>query len=87
MNLKIKPYINLISKSIINDVEILEGYISTDHVNMFLSIPPQISVSEIIKAIKGMTSRKMLMEFDTLSRNFGVVIYGCADILLKVLEM
>ncbi|MEM1408517.1 MAG: IS200/IS605 family transposase, partial [Bacteroidota bacterium] len=28
-----------------NDVEILKGHISRDHVHMFVSVPPHISVS------------------------------------------
>jgi len=53
-----------------NDVEIIKGHISKDHVHLFLSVPPHISVSQIVKLLKGKTSRKMLMEFKTLSKTF-----------------
>jgi putative transposase len=53
-----------------NDVEIIKGHISKDHVHLFLSVPPHISVSQFVKLLKGKTSRKMLMEFKTLSRTF-----------------
>ena len=52
------------------DVEILKGHISRDHVHIFVSLPPHISVSELLKSIKGRTSRKILMEFKTLNRQF-----------------
>ena len=52
------------------DVEILKGHISGDHVHIFVSVPPQISVSNLLKAIKLRTSRRMLMEFKTLNRHF-----------------
>ena len=53
-----------------NDVEIIKGNISRDHVHIFVSVPPHISVSHLVKSIKGKTSRKLLMEFKTLSRAF-----------------
>ena len=33
-------------------------------------VPPHISVSDLLKSVKGRGSRKMLMEFKTLSRQF-----------------
>jgi putative transposase len=53
-----------------NDVEIIKGHISRDHVHIFVSMPPHISVSHLVQSIKGKTSRKMMMEFKSLSRTF-----------------
>ena len=53
-----------------NDVEIIKGHVSHDHVHIFVSVPPHISVSQLTKSIKGKTSRKMLMEYRSLSRAF-----------------
>jgi putative transposase len=53
-----------------NDVEIMKGNISRDHVHIFVSVPPHISVSHLVQSIKGKTSRKLLMEFKSLSRAF-----------------
>jgi len=53
-----------------NDVEILKGHVSREHIHIFVSVPPSISVSDLIKSIKGKTSRKMLMEYKTLSKTF-----------------
>jgi putative transposase len=59
------------------DVEILKGHVSADHVHIFVSVPPHISVSQLVQWIKGKTSRKMLAEFKALSRAFwGRHIWG-----------
>ena len=59
------------------DVEILKGHVSADHVHIFVSVPPHISVSQLVQWIKGKTSRKILAEFKTLSRVFwGRHIWG-----------
>ena len=52
------------------DVEIIKGHISHDHVHILVSVPPHISVSQLVKSIKGKTSRKMMMEYKALSRTF-----------------
>jgi len=53
-----------------NDVEILRGHISKDHVHIFVSVPPYLSVSKLVQYLKGKTSRKMLAEFKELSQKF-----------------
>jgi putative transposase len=53
-----------------NDVEIIRGHVSRDHVHIFVSVPPHVSVSQLVKSIKGKTSRKLMMEYKTLSRAF-----------------
>jgi len=53
-----------------NNVQIIRGHISKDHVHMFISMPPQISVSKITQYIKGKTSRKILQEFPHLNKKF-----------------
>ena len=52
------------------EVEILKGYVSKDHVHIFVSVPPHISVSKLMQSIKGKSSRKMMMEYNGLSRTF-----------------
>jgi putative transposase len=52
------------------DVIILKGHISRDHVHIFVSVPPYVSVSQLVQTLKGKTSRKMLSEFRRLSRAF-----------------
>ncbi len=52
------------------DVYIISGSIQSDHVHMLLSVPPNLSVSKLMQLIKGRTSRKLLQEFESLSREF-----------------
>jgi putative transposase len=52
------------------DVYILSGHIAVDHVHLLVSVPPQVSVSQLMRRIKGRSSRKMLEEFGELSRQF-----------------
>ncbi len=53
-----------------NDVEILKGHISKDHIHLFVSVPPHLSVSKLVQHLKGKSSRKLLSEFKTLSKQF-----------------
>jgi len=52
------------------DVEIIRGHVSCDHVHIFVSVPPHISVSQLVQSIKGKSSRKLLLEYKRLSRKF-----------------
>ena len=51
-------------------IEIIKGHVSKDHIHLFLSIPPQISVSKAAQHMKGKTSRKLLQENKQLSKTF-----------------
>ena len=53
-----------------NEIEILSGHISKDHVHVFLSCPPNLSPSKIMQYIKGKTSRKLMMEFQHIQKAF-----------------
>ena len=52
------------------DIRILKGVVSKDHVHLHLSYPPKLSVSDIIKRIKGRSARLMLDEFSELKRRY-----------------
>ena len=52
------------------DVYILSGHIALDHVHLLVSVPPSVSVSELMQRIKGRSSRRMLEEFGELRRQF-----------------
>ncbi|MBE8167271.1 MAG: IS200/IS605 family transposase, partial [Shewanella sp.] len=45
------------------EIEILKGVISKDHVHLLISAPPNWSVSDIMKRIKGRSSTKLFQEF------------------------
>ena len=53
-----------------NEVEILQGHVSSDHVHMFVSSPPNLSVSKLVQYLKGKTSRKLMMEFRHIQKQF-----------------
>ena len=53
-----------------HDVEILQGSVSRDHVHVLVSCPPNLSASKIIQYIKGKTSRKLMMEFKYIQKQF-----------------
>jgi len=52
------------------DIRILSGVVSKDHVHMHLEYPPSKSVSDIVKRLKGRSSRKLQMEFPELSKQY-----------------
>ncbi|MEM9722974.1 MAG: IS200/IS605 family transposase [Bacteroidota bacterium] len=53
-----------------NDIQIVKGHVSKDHVHLLLSYPPRLSVSKISQYIKGKSSRKLLQEYTELRRQF-----------------
>jgi len=65
---RVRVLIREICKS--NEVEIIKGHISSDHVHLFVSVPPHISVSKLIQYIKGKSSRKIMSEFKTISKMY-----------------
>jgi putative transposase len=52
------------------DIRILKGVVSKDHVHLHLSYPPKLSVSDIIKRIKGRSARLLLDEFSELKKRY-----------------
>ena len=53
-----------------NEVEILSGHVSQDHVHLFVSVPPHLAVSKLVQYLKGKSSYKLLQEFKSLSKMF-----------------
>ncbi len=52
------------------DVHILSGVVQPDHIHLLVSVPPNLSVSELMQRLKGRSSRKMLQEYTELRRQF-----------------
>ena len=63
---RMRELVRLVCKN--NDVEIIAGHVSTDHIHLLVSVPPYQSVSRIVQSIKGYTARKILMEFKELNQ-------------------
>ena len=53
-----------------HQIQIIRGHISKDHIHLFISMPPQISVSKIAQYLKGKTARKLMQEFPNLNKQF-----------------
>lgn len=53
-----------------HSITIIRGHVSKEHIHIFVSMPPQISVSKIAQYIKGKTARKILQEHPELNRRF-----------------
>ena len=53
-----------------NDIVIMKGHVRPDHVHLLLSVPPHLSPSRVMQAIKGKTSHHLLRDFRQLRRQF-----------------
>lgn len=53
-----------------NDIEIMRGHVSRDHVHLLLSVPPHLAPSRVMQAIKGKSSHHLLRNFRVLQKEF-----------------
>lgn len=53
-----------------NEVEIITGSISSDHIHLYVSIPPSLSVSKFVQFVKGASSRKIQLEFEQIRKRY-----------------
>ena len=63
------------------DVRILKGVVSKDHIHMHVEYPPRISISGFVKSLKGRSSRRLQSEYPALKkrywgRHFWAIGYG-----------
>jgi len=63
------------------DVKILKGAVSKDHVHMLIEYKPSMSISDFVKKLKGRTSRLIQQEYPELKkrywgRHFWAIGYG-----------
>jgi putative transposase len=63
------------------DVRILKGVVSKDHVHVHVEYPPSKALSDLVKRFKGRTSRLLQQEFPALGkqywgRHFWAIGYG-----------
>ena len=52
------------------DVRILKGVVSKDHVHIHIEYPPSLSVSNLMKRLKGRTSRSLQEEYPKLQKQY-----------------
>ena len=76
------------------DVRILDGVVSSDHVHMHIEYPSSLSISDLIKRLKGRSSRLLQREYTELQKrywgkHFWAIGYGAwstGNITEKVVE-
>jgi putative transposase len=52
------------------DMRILKGVVSKDHIHMHVEYPASLSVSGVVKRLKGRTSRLLQKEFPKLKKRY-----------------
>ena len=52
------------------DVRILSGVVSKDHVHMHVEYPPSLSLSDLVKRLKGRSSRLLQKEHPALQKRY-----------------
>ena len=52
------------------DIKVLKGVVSKDHIHLHLSYPPKLSISEMVKRLKGRSARLMLDEYSELKKRY-----------------
>ncbi|KAI9130898.1 IS200/IS605 family transposase [Acaryochloris sp. CCMEE 5410] len=52
------------------DIRILKGVVSKDHVHMLIEYPPSKSISDIVKRLKGRISRRLQQEYRELEKRY-----------------
>lgn len=52
------------------EIRIIKGVVSKDHVHILVSAPPELSVSDMMRHIKGRSSSKLFEEFPELKKRY-----------------
>jgi putative transposase len=52
------------------DIGIIEGALCSDHVHMYLSVPPKYSPSHVMKIFKGESAERLREEFPELGKRY-----------------
>ncbi len=53
-----------------NGVEIIRGKVASNHVHIYVSVPPYQSISKLVQYLKGKSSRKIQQEFPELKKRY-----------------
>ena len=53
-----------------NEIIIIKGHVSADHIHLYVSAPPRLSVSKMMQYIKGKTSRRLQQEYPSLRKRY-----------------
>ena len=52
-----------------------------DHIHCFVSAPPKLSVTDIVKYLKGITGRKLFEKYPAIRQKLGKVSFGITHIM------
>jgi putative transposase len=52
------------------DIQILKGVVSKDHIHLHVSYPPKLSVSDMLKRLKGRSAKMLLEEYSELKKRY-----------------
>jgi len=88
------PKVDAVMKRVVAEMGIEKGFdVSTiengpDHVHLFVSAPPHVSISDLVKWIKGISARKLLVAFPDLKKRMGSHLWNpmSADVVRKYIE-
>ena len=53
-----------------NEVTILKGHVSKDHIHLLVSCSPNLAVSQLVQKLKGANSHKLFTEFAHLRKQY-----------------
>ena len=53
-----------------NEIIIIKGHVSADHIHLYVSAPPRLSVSKMMQYIKGKSSRRLQQEYPNLRKKY-----------------
>ena len=68
LRLRIREIIRQVCREL--NVEIIKGVLSTDHVHMFISVPPKVAISKVIQRMKGRSSYRIQQEFPAIRKRY-----------------
>ena len=51
-------------------IKIENGVVSSDHIHMFVNVPPHVKISEFVQKAKGRSSKKIQEEFPILRKKY-----------------
>ena len=68
VGLRVREVIRQVCRA--EEVDILKGHVSKDHVHLFVSIPPQVTISRLVQRVKGKSSHALLAEYSHLRKAF-----------------
>ena len=59
------------------DIQILKGVVSKDHIHLHVSYPPKLSISDILRRLKGRSAKILLVEYsESKKRYWGGHLWG-----------